>query len=58
MDRYEDPAWAIERQLADLYGERQLLLDSMTQANSRLREIYKEQDVLLAQLREIQGVRS
>lgn len=58
MDRYEDPAWIVERQLADLYSERQLLLNGMTQANTRLREIYKEQEVLLAQLREIQGVRS
>lgn len=58
MDRYEDPAWEVERQLADLYGERQLLLSTMTQANTRLREIYREQESLLAQLREIKGVRS
>lgn len=58
MDRYEDPAWGIERQLAELYGERQTLLNAMTQANARLREIYKEQEVLLAQLREVKGVRS
>lgn len=55
---YEDPKWVVERQLADLYGERQVLLSTMQQANSRLREIYKEQEELLTKLREMNGVQS
>lgn len=57
-NRYEDPVWKVERQLADLCGERLVLIDTMTQANVRLQEISREQEELLTQLYEIRGVQS
>lgn len=52
--RFEDPQWKIERRLADIYGERALLLDRIIHCNMHLKELETEQTQLRKELAKLQ----